>query len=268
MKKYGKYAALWLLALLPVVTSCSDDDGPKKPSNEIVQVDIYKAEAGAFQIEAQYKMTYDGKNRLNTVRTDYNSQVINYEYGVNSVAYRWEGTHPTTGVFVNRFEAELRGGRVQVGSVDCKEGMDETSKISNYNYHYTSKGYILDATYGGSQSFNYEWGKNGLIVKGHPTTFDAQYRYSKVENGYSINLNALPLLVDMRTGVQLAMNMYAQLAGVVGARFPYFLEDVDYSYDYLFDADGRLVQIVQTPNSLKPEKQTTYWFMLHYATID
>ena len=267
MQKFGKYAALWLMAVLPVVSSCSDDDGPKKPSDEIIQVDIYKAEAGAFQIEAQYKMTYDGKDRISSVRTEYNSQEVSYTYGVNSVAYRWEGTLPATGVFVNRFEAELRGGRVQVGSVDCKVG-NEASKISNYNYHYTSKGYILDATYGGSQSFNYDWGKSGLLVKGHPSTYDAQYSYSQVENNYSIDLNALPLLVDMRTDVQLAMNMYAQLAGVIGARYPYFLQDADYSYDYLFDTDGRLVQIVQTPTSLKPDKQDTYWFMLHYADLN
>lgn len=268
MKKYGKYAALWLLALLPVVTSCSDDDGPKKPSNEIVQVDIFRAEAGAFQMEAQYKMTYDAKNRLNTVRSEYNSQEISYSYGVNNVTYRWEGSHPTEGVFVNRFEAELRGGRVQVGSVDCKVGNDETSKIWNYNYHYTSNGYILDATYGPSYSFNYDWGKTCLTVKSHPTTFDAQYKYSKVGNSYSIDLNSLPLLVDMRTDVQLAMNMYAQLAGVIGARYPYFLEDADYSYDYLFDPDGRLAEIKQTPASLKPEKQITYWFMIHYADVE
>ena len=132
MKKFGKYAALWLMAVLPVVSSCSDDDGPKKPSDEIIQVDIYKAEAGTFQIEAQYKMTYDGKDRISSVRTEYNSQEVSYTYGVNSVAYRWEGTLPATGVFVNRFEAELRGGRVQVGSVDCKVG-NEASKISNDN---------------------------------------------------------------------------------------------------------------------------------------
>ena len=106
------------------------------------------------------------------------------------------------------------------------------------------------------------------LVKGHPSTYDAQYSYSQVENNYSIDLNALPLLVDMRTDVQLAMNMYAQLAGVIGARYPYFLQDADYGYDYLFDADGRLVQIVQTPTSLKPDKQVTYWFMLHYADLN
>ena len=61
------------------------------------------------------------------------------------------------------------------------------------------------------------------------------------------------------------MNMYAQLAGVLGTRSSYFLQDADYEYDYLFDAEGRLVQIVQTPSSLKPERQDTYWFMIHYA---
>lgn len=265
MKKYGKYVALLLLASLPVVTSCSDDDGPKKPSREIVQVDVYRADADMFQICAQYKMTYDGKERISGVRTEYKAQEVSYTYGVNSVAYRWEGNDPVSGVFVNRFEAELRGGRIQVGSVDCNVGTE--SKTYNYNYHYTSDGYVLDATFGGSQSFNYEWGKTGLIVKGHPATYDTQYSYSNVLNDYSIDLNALPLLVDGREEVQLAMNLYARFADVIGVRYPYFLQDTDYSYGYLFDADGRLVQIVQTPAGMKPEKQTTYWFMLHYNDV-
>ena len=111
MKKFGKYAALWLMAVLPVVSSCSDDDGPKKPSDEIIQVDIYKAEAGAFQIEAQYKMTYDGKDRISSVRTEYNSQE----------SYRLQGAYAALSlvlmllVFVctgimNRFGADEEGG--------------------------------------------------------------------------------------------------------------------------------------------------------------
>lgn len=265
MRQFGKYAAYLLLAVVPAVTSCSDDDGPKKPSREIVQVDIYKADADMFQLCAQYKMTYDGKNRVSGVRSEYKSQEVSFTYGVNSFAYRWEGNDPAEGVFVNRFEAELRGGRVQVGSVDCNVGTE--SDTYNYNYHYTPRGYILDATFGGSQSFNYEWAKKGLIVKGHPATYDAQYDYSTVSNDYSIDLNALPFWVDARVDVQLAMNLYAQLAGAIGARYPYFLQDADYTYDYLFDADERLVQIVQTPSSMKPEKQVTYWFMLHYADL-
>ena len=86
-------------------------------------------------------------------------------------------------------------------------------------------------------------------------------------NDSIIDLNALPFWVDARVDVQLAMNLYAQLAGAIGARYPYFLQDADYTYDYLFDADERLVQIVQTPSSMKPEKQVTYWFMLHYADL-
>lgn len=265
MKVYCKYVMLLLLGVSPVVVSCSDDDGPKKPSREIVQVDIYKAKSETFQIEAQYKMVYDGKDRVSGVRTDYNSQEVTYTYGVNNVAYRWEGNDSVNGVFVTRFEAELRNGRVLVGSVDCNVGTE--SKTYNYNYHYTVKGYVLDATFGGTQSFNYEWGKTGLLVKGHPSTYDAQYAYSEVDNDYSIDLNVFPQLVDARADVQLAMNTYAQMAGVIGARYPYFLQDTDYSYNYLFDADERLVQIVQTPSSLKPEKQTTYWFMIHYADL-
>ena len=61
MRKFSKYAACLLLAVLPAVTSCSDDDGPKKPSREIVQVDIYKADADMFQLCAQYKSMLDYK---------------------------------------------------------------------------------------------------------------------------------------------------------------------------------------------------------------
>ncbi|MBR5803490.1 MAG: hypothetical protein IKY31_04020 [Bacteroidaceae bacterium] len=265
MKRLEKYVALCLLAALPVVSACSDSEEPKKPSTEIVQVDIYKSDVDAFQLKDQYKITYDGKNRISSVHAKFNSQEIAYTYGEKSISYRWEGTNSSTGVFVNYFEAELRNGRVQVGSVDNKEGVDAVTKIYNYSYHYTSQGYIQDATYGASQLFNYEWSNTGLVVKGRPSVYDAQYSYSDVTNDYSLDLNVLPLLVDARTDVQLAMNMYAQLAGVLGTRSSYFLQDADYEYDYLFDAEGRLVQIVQTPSSLKPERQDTYWFMIHYA---
>lgn len=259
-------AVLWGMAALSAVgvsvTSCSDDD-PKSPSKEIVKVEIYKAEDGAFRLQAKYNFSYDGRDRVTNVRTDYGTQEISYTYGTGSMAYRWEGYDTVSGLFISRFEAELRNGRVQVGAADRTQGL--SSETYNYSYFYNGQGYITDATFGGSQSFNYTWGKQTLIVKGRPTTYDAEYRYSATQNDYSFDLNVLPLLVDSRTDVLLAMNAYAQLVGVLGTRYPYFLEDVDYTYGYQYDAEGRLVQISQTPASLTPGKQDTYWFLFTYG---
>ena len=263
MKICNKYTTLLMLAALPWISSCTDDSEPKNPSREIVQIDIFKAETNAFHMQAQYQMTYDGKERISNIRTDYQSQEVSYTYGNNNIAYHWEGNHNEIGTFVFNFESELRNGRIQVGLIDYNMGTE--TNTYNYSYHYSPRGYIQDATYGGSQLFNYEWGKTDLVIKSHPSTYDAQYKYSDVANNYSFDLNVLPLLVDTRTDVQLAMNLYGQFAGVTGSRYPYFLADTDYSYNYLFDADDRLVQIVQTPTTLKPEKQDTYWFMIHYG---
>jgi hypothetical protein len=263
MKKCNKYAALLMLAALPWISSCSDDNAPKKPSREIVQIDVYKAETDAFHMQAQYQMTYDGKDRISSIRSNYNSQEVAYTYGNNNLTYRWEGNHPEIGVFVINFESELRNGRIQVGLIDYNMGTE--SNTFNYSYYYSPRGYVQDATYGGSQLFNYDWGKTNLVIKSRPSTYDAQYSYSDVTNDYSFDLNVLPLLVDTRVEAQLAMNLYGQFAGVTGSRYPYFLADTDYSYNYMFDADDRLAQIVQTPATLKPEKQDTYWFMIHYG---
>lgn len=267
MKASKIYAALWMTAALPLgmtMGACSDDDGPSAPSREIVQLDIYQAESDAFALQARYKFTYDGHNRLTGVRTDFLNQEVAYTHGTNSIAYRWEGNDPDNGgLFVTRFEAELRNGRVQVGSAQSDSGVE--SQTFNYAYYYNAKGYITDATFGGSQSFSYQWGNRTLVVQGRPSTYDAEYNYSTVDNNYSIDLNAIPLFVDGRADVMMAMNTYAQLAGALGTPYPYFLEDTDYAYTYHYDTDGRLVQIVQTPSSLLPGKQQTWWFVLGYA---
>lgn len=266
MKRKKFFPMLWCMAVATAgftTMSCSDDDGPAAPSKEIVQVDVYRAETNVFELQAQYKFTYDGKNRLSSVRTDYHSQEVSYNYGTNSVSYRWDGSDPEEGLFRTNFEAELRNGRVQVGSAKREQGTE--SETFNYTYFYNTQGYVTDATFGGSQSFSYTWGKQLLTISGRPSTYDAEYGYSKVTNDYSIDLNVLPYLVDTRTDVMMAMNAYAQLAGVLGTRYPNFLEDTDYSYSYHYDADGRLVQLTQTPANHDPNKQQTYWFILTYG---
>lgn len=263
MKKYCKYAVCLGVAVVPMLTSCSDDD-EKVPSREIVQIDIYQAEGVSLHTISQYKLTYDGRGRLSTIRTDQNSQEVNFTHGTSNISYRWEGNDPEDGLFVNRFEAELRGGKVQVGSANYSSGT--TSRTFNYAYYYNNRGYITDATFGGEQSFSYQWGKQTLVIQGRPSGYDAEYAYNtSVQNNYSIDLNLLPLFVDSRPDIMLAMNVYGQLAGVLGSKYPTMLEDVDYSYRYQFDGEGRLVQIIQQPASLVPDKQNTYWFLITYA---
>lgn len=266
MKKFSKYAVWALLAVSPVVVSCSDDDAPKLPSREIVKVRVYKATGvDSLNAMADFKFSYDSKGRVEKVTTDYKKQEVSYDYETNLVKYSWSGSDPAQGgTFVNRFEAALRNGRVQAASLVHAAGMSvDTTYV--YNYHYTGSGYVEDATFGSSLLLSYSWGNTSLTIKGNSSKYDEQYSYSTVTNDYSIDLNALPLLVDARANVVMELNVYAQLADMLGERYPMFLEDEDYAYSYFFDGDGRLVLILQEPASLLPTKQGTYWFMLSYS---
>lgn len=260
MNRFLKFC-LGFISLVAVV-ACSDDDGPKPASREIVKVDIYQAEDDDFSLKARYQLAYDVKGHVSSVRLDSPVQEVSYSYGTGNISYRWDGNDASNGTFIHRFEAELRNGYVFVGSLNSS--VNSESQTYNYSYHYNNAGYLLDATFGGSQMFSYLWSKKSLTIKGHPSAYDGEYIYSRTANDYSIDLNVLPLLVDARTDVMLAMNAYAQLAGVLGKRYPYFMEDADYSYSYMFDAEGRLAQIVQQPTSMVPDKQLTYWFQLSY----
>ena len=267
MEKFSKYAVWALLALAPVVVSCSDDDEPKQPSREIAKVRVYKAANVDYSLNmmAEFKFSYDGKGRVEKVTTNYKAQEVNYDYETNLVKYSWLGSDQAQGgTFVNRFEAALRNGRVQAASLVHTAGMNMDSTYV-YNYHYTNDGYIEDATFGSSLLLSYNWGNASLTIKGNTSKYDEQYGYSFVLNNYSVNLNALPMLVDLRANVALELNVYAQLADMLGTRYPMFLEDKDYAYTYYFDGEGRLVQIVQEPASLLPSKQDTYWFMMSYS---
>lgn len=265
MKLFRKYAAYLILTAIPWVSSCSDDvEELPSFSREIVRVDIYKMNNATFQMEAQYRISYNN-DRISSVQTEYRLQEIDFEYGTNSFSYRWRIKDGDEESSVTLFEAELRdGGRAYVGA--ATRTIEGQEMIRNYSYHYNENGYILDATYGGEQNFSYDWGSELLTIKGKPATYDAQYRYSGVSNDYSFDLNVLPLLVDERTDVMLAMNAYGQMAGVVGTCYPYFLEKTGYSYKYLYDGNGRLVQIQQLPlaSNYNPLEQQTYWFMLTY----
>ena len=266
MTTYGKTLTMALIAVLPLITSCSDDDAPKMPSLEIVKVDIYKTESvDMFQKLAQYKFTYDDNGRIKDVRTDYKAQEVIYSYGTNKWEYRWVGNDQSVGgAFVARFEASLRSDRIQVGSVNYEAG-SSTAEIYNYSYHYSGDGYLSDATFAGNQSFSYEWGSTSMVIQSNPSKYNAEYLYSNVDNNYSIDLNVLPLLVDARANVLLELNAYAQLADKLGKRYPSFLQDKDYAYSYFFDSYNRLVQIVQEPVSMVPTKQDTFWFLISYS---
>ena len=216
MEKFSKYAVWALLALAPVVVSCSDDDEPKQPSREIAKVRVYKAANVDYSLNmmAEFKFSYDGKGRVEKVTTNYKAQEVNYDYETNLVKYSWLGSDQAQGgTFVNRFEAALRNGRVQAASLVHTAGMNmDTTYV--YNYHYTNDGYIEDATFGSSLLLSYNWGNASLTIKGNTSKYDEQYGYSSVLNNYSVNLNALPLLVDLRVNVALELNVYAQLANL------------------------------------------------------
>lgn len=255
MKRLKQYAAFLLLAALPCMVACSDDEGPAMPSDEIVQVDFYKSGGDSFTIQARYKFTYDAKSRVTGVRTDYLRQEVSFTYGASTIAYRWEGMNADSTLFINRFEADLKNGRVNVMRSDR----------GNYTYFYNAQGYLSDVSFAANKSLSYKWNKNALLIESDPTTYETEYNYSTVLNDYSIDLNVLPQLIDAREEFALVLNSYGQLAEVLGQRYPYFLEDTDYSYRYHYDENDRLVQIEMTPAGLVPGKQETYWVMLTYA---
>ncbi len=254
MKTIRVCAICTLFAVTAVLFCNCSDDSPKKPSQEIVRVDIYKITDGDYLFDKSYKFNYDAKNRLSSAQTEYQDQEIVYTYNASSVAYRWDRKLDEEATSVNRFESELKNGKVNV----------MTSTNGNYTYFYSGKGYITDVSYAGNQILSYLWGKKGLIINSTPDLYDTEYIYTDVENKYSIDLNALMQLVDSRDGFTAIMNTYGQLAGILGTKYPYILQDIDYNYTYSYDENERLVLIELKPAGLKPEKQTAYWIMLTY----
>lgn len=254
MKIIRLFAIFTLIAATATMFYSCSDDSPKKPSREIAQVDLYKMTEGNYLFDKSYKFNYDSKNRLNSVRTEYQEQEIVYNYQASSVAYRWDRKLDEEATSVNRFESELKNGKVNV----------MTSTNGNYTYFYSGKGYITDVSYAGDQRLSYLWGKKGLVINSTPDQYDTEYLYTDIENTYSIDLNALLQLTDSREGFTAIMNTYGQMAGILGTKYPYILQDIDYNYTYSYDTNDRLVLIELKPASLKPDKQTAYWIMFTY----
>ena len=254
-----QYVITFLLALLPVtlllLTACSDD-GPSGPSNIIAQIEVYKGSEGVLNRHSVYNFTYDGRKRVSRVRTSYLNQEIDYTYDGDNFSYRWikdnesdEGTS-----FVNRFEASLGAGRVNIGK----------STLGNYVYFYMNKGYLKEVSVGADKSLNYDWGKASLKIMGEPSLYETEYNYSHVANDYSFDLNVLSQLIDERENYVEVVNTYGQLAGVLGTKYPYILENADYSYKYSYDQRGRLTRIEQIPTSHFSGKRDSYEFRLIY----
>ncbi len=256
MKRLFATGCLLMLSItsLSLLTGCSDDDGPKLPSRFITQVDVYKNNNGSYEIASRYEFGYDAKKISNVSISD-KDQEVTYTYGTNKIEYRWDGVNEDNTTFTKRFESSLTTGRVNIGNL---------TSTGNFTYFYTPQGYISEAAIGADMRLVYKWGNSSVFIESDPVTYETEYRYTIIDNTYSIDLNVLTQMADNRKDFTLVMNSYGQLAGVLGTRYPYFLEDSDYIYKYSFDENNRLVQIEQTPATTKPDKQDAYWYRITY----
>ena len=257
MKRLFATGCLLMLSItsLSLLTGCSDDDGPKLPSRSITKVDLYKSNNGSYEIASRYEFSYDVKKRISNVRISDKNQEVTYTYDTNKIEYRWDGVNEDNTTFTKRFESSLTTGRVNIGNL---------TSTGNFTYFYTPQGYISEAAIGADMRLVYKWGNSSVFIESDPVTYETEYNYTIIDNTYSIDLNVLTQMADNRKDFTLVMNIYGQLAGVLGTRYPYFLEDSDYIYKYSFDENNRLVQIEQTPATTKPDKQDAYWYRITY----
>ena len=121
IKKFTSIAVLLttLLGGVATISSCSDD-GPSAPSTQITQVQVYKENDGCYELHARYEFAYDSRKRVSNIIGSGNTQEVSYTYGTNSITYRWEGYGEDSLLFVDRFNADLKSGRVNVGTSDLK----------------------------------------------------------------------------------------------------------------------------------------------------
>lgn len=260
MKKMKRLFTTGCLLMLSItsaslLTGCSDDDGPKAPSKSITTVDLFKKINDNYEFTSRYEFKYDTKKRISNVRISDKDQEVTYTYGKNQIEYRWDGVNEDNTSFTKRFESYLEKGRVNIGNL---------TTTGNYTYFYTPKGYISQAAIGADMQLTYQWENNSVSIESNPVTYETKYNYTTIGNIYSIDLNVLTQLSDNRKDFTLVMNSFAQLAGVLGTRYPYFLEDADYTYKYSFDENNRLILIDQTPATTRPDKQDAYWYQISY----
>ena len=112
---------------------------------------------------------------------------------------------------------------------------------------------------GEALTMQYTWeGENLKSISSSNQLYNNKFNTSSILNDYSLDLNALVLLTDTRSGYLETMNVYGQIAGILGSRSKYFLQVSDDYYDFSFDQNLRLKEI------LRINAQDIYSFRFSY----
>lgn len=221
----------FLSAILFITASCSDDkeEPAPQPSRLVKQVRIYHS-ADDTKLLTTLTLDYDTKGRLTKVYSSEPLGVVIYSYPANDkVSYFYSSSTP---VEVN---TDLEDGRSYTCSFSDKE--NDTNYLYDNGYLKTSKN--------GNLELKYSWDNGNLksIVSSPSALYSNKFNASDIANDYSIDLNTLPQLVDKRADYQSVVNIYGQMAGILGERSKNIIENTEYLYDYSFDKEGRLKQL-------------------------
>lgn len=221
---------LFLSVALILGTSCSDDDKPVvvQPSRVIKKVMIYQS-SDQTKFLASLIFSYDAKGRLTQLYSKEPLSIVNYTYGdEDKVTYNYSSSNSSL-VEVN---TTLENGRTYSCSF--------SNRTDDINYLYND-GYLKTAK-NGNLELKYTWENKNLksITSSPSTLYTDEFNVSNVSNDYSIDLNTLILLMDGRADYKTVMNVYGQMAGLLGYKTQNVAENTDYLYDYSFYQDGRL----------------------------
>lgn len=224
----------FLSAILFITVSCSDDKeepAPSQPSRLVKQVKIYHS-ADETKLLTTLNLDYDMQGRLTKVYSSEPLGVVNYTYSSDDkVTYTYASASST----LVEVSTDLENGRSYSCSFSDKE--NDTNYLYDNGYLKTSKNGNLELKYG------WENGNLKSIVSSPGTLYSNKFNASDIANDYSIDLNTLPQLVDKRADYQSVVNIYGQMAGILGERSKNIIENTEYLYDYSFDKEGRLKQL-------------------------
>lgn len=223
---------------LLVFSSCSDDDDetpppPAQPSRVIKKIMIYKTTGSETKVLTSVDLVYDRNQRIELIRQSTPLSVINYRYSDDGkISYNYSSESSS----LIEVSATLESGKAYV----CQ--FSNSDKPTVYSY---TNNYLREST-NGNLTMQYTWeGENLKSISSLNQLYNSKFTPSTVSNDYSLDLNALVQLTDERSGYIETMNVYGQIAGILGARSQYLLQDSDYFYDCSFDQNLRLKEILR-----------------------
>lgn len=247
-------AALCLAASF-TFTSCSKDD-PEPPSRIIEKVQIYKGKEATYQCISVVDFTYDSRQRLIGIRSDSPLSVVNYIYKDDgNISFTHTFTLPDGNSKLNEVNGKLEEGKINI----CT-----SSLLGNCVYFYKNN-LLSEAAVGRDIKFSYAWGSTSMKLTSSPSVYSSSYTYSQISNDYSFDLNILAQLIDPQEDYCVVMNTYAQAIGILGNKFKTVLENEDYTYEYAYDPQGRLISLSLVPKGYNMAGENdNYTFKLKY----